>query len=206
MIIPENFFNARYIFTNAAVVDPMGFSLGGQGDIGMTAQDIAQELRIDFTTNFAFATSQLGSGWVFEGVTVTKTEAGSPEIGESLVPVVGSDPAPGAVAHTAILIRKNTGTGGRQHRGRMYWPPFHLPETSVGVGGEILSTLLVAQQTQLTNWHEDLVTHLIPPWLLHANLRDPITGEEIPDSAATPTPITSFTIQSRAATQRRRIR
>lgn len=206
MEIPENFFNARYTFTNADVVDPMGFSLGGQGDIGMDATEIADACADVFITNFLFATSQLLLGWVFTGVSVTKTAAGEPTIGEDLDAVVGSNPASGAVAHTAVLIKKNTGTGGRQHRGRMFWPPFNLTEANVGVGGAILSTFLTAQQTQLNAWHADLVTFLVPPWLLHANLRDPDTGLEIPDSAATPTPITSFTIQSRAATQRRRIR
>lgn len=194
MEIPEGFANVRYVFTNAAIQDPMGFTLGCQPLPGMDAEAVADAARVQWTTVFGYSPTVIISGWRFEGCMVTLTKAGQPTVGDSLVPVVGSLASPGAVAHTAVLVRKQTAAGGRKNRGRMYWPPFSLKEISVGVAGELESVFLAGLQDSMAVWHTGMVGDDIPPWLLHTSPAD------------TPTPITSFAVQGIAATQRRRIR
>jgi hypothetical protein len=109
-------------------------------------------------------------------------------------PLAGTAAATSAGPNTSYLVRKNTGFGGRTGRGRLYLPG--VTDTAYLEGGAILA----ATVTAVTNAFEALRTSLISvgivPTLLHA-----------PGSPVTlPRPITSFSCDSRAATQRRRLR
>lgn len=98
------------------------------------------------------------------------------------------------VPSAAILVKKETGIGGRQGQGRMFVPgvPGSTFDSSGLMSPGDLSGLQVAAEALLTFIGlEGLV-----PVLLHS--------EDSPIAA--PFPITAVTVQARAATQRRRLR
>lgn len=92
------------------------------------------------------------------------------------------------------LIRKNTAMGGRQGRGRIYWPG--VPLQDVDLGGVLESNLVTGQNSGWTEFFVESTTAQYPPVLLRAEA-SPIN---------TPEPITGFSCQSVVATQRRRQR
>lgn len=96
--------------------------------------------------------------------------------------------------NTAILIHKVTEQGGRAGRGRMYWPG--VPANLVSVAGILDSEYVSNENTDLANFLTELTEQDIPMVLLH--------GEGSPIS--TPTPVISLEIDSKVATQRRRLR
>lgn len=100
-------------------------------------------------------------------------------------------PASPAVAY---LVQKNTSFGGRSGRGRFYLPG--VTENNVDSGGVVDPTGRATIQSNLNDFYNLLSAGDVGPVLLH--------GAGAP--LAIPTPIDSFTIDSRVATQRRRQR
>lgn len=108
------------------------------------------------------------------------------------IPGLGNlDPAP---PNTALLVRKLTGFGGRQGTGRFYWPG--IADTQIDDGGNLGPATVADLQADFNSAHGYLVANALVPVLLH--------GADEPIQA--PMPITSFAVQSRVATQRRRLR
>jgi hypothetical protein len=194
MEIPEGYTNCRFIFTVTGVTDPMGMSLGVQGLPGRTALEIAGSMYDLWEDVFLATSASMLTGWTFVGVSATQTLAGVPVVREKIAPIDGTGPDKGLIVNSALLVRKNTAAGGRKNRGRMYVPPFNVEEDSVTVSGSFDSGFVTAQTGGWNALHIALVDDDIPPWLFHS------------DPADEPTPITSFTAQSVAATQRRRMR
>lgn len=96
--------------------------------------------------------------------------------------------------NTAILVKKQTGTPGRQGRGRLYWPV-------VGESfADNIGTLDGAVQSDLQNAFDAFLAALatagVDMQLLHT------AGEAITD----PSTVTALIVDSRVATQRRRLR
>lgn len=94
----------------------------------------------------------------------------------------------------AYLVHKVTDDGGRAGRGRMYWPG--VAEAGVDGAGNIDSSYLSAFQTDVSDLLAKLIADDIFPMVLHGD-GSPIT---------VPSEITAFTVDARAATQRRRLR
>lgn len=103
----------------------------------------------------------------------------------------GAQPANAEPPQVATLIQKRTALGGRKHRGRLYMP--WISEDNVNGGGVIDSLVLADLQTTANTWLADLEAALLPMVVLH-------------NDASVPTPVTSLTVSSRVATQRRRLR
>lgn len=96
--------------------------------------------------------------------------------------------------NAALLVKKRTGFGGRTGRGRMYIPAF--PEDAFGLGGEVNVTPLGVYQTRAADFLTDMAAAGMSCVVLHG-----------PDSPITiPTTITSLEVDSKLATQRRRLR
>lgn len=172
----------------------MGCSLGLQGDIGATAETIADEVYSAFVTTFVSSPAAIITGWTFEGVSVTRTTGGDPVNWEVLVPIVGTGGGESLTVNTAILVRKNTASGGRKQRGRMFVPPFNTNEGDVTAAGFLDGTYLASQNDGWADFLTSLAADDVFPWLLHT------------DPADAPTPITSLLVQPQVATQRRRMR
>lgn len=94
----------------------------------------------------------------------------------------------------ALLVRKVTAGGGRANRGRMFVPG--VVEANWDAGGELDAGDLAAYQGAFDALRGELIGLGVTPVVLHDEA-SPVTD---------PTPITSFEVQPRAATQRRRLR
>jgi len=111
-----------------------------------------------------------------------------------------SNPLGGTAGSTAVspavsmLIRKQTGFGGRTGRGRMYFPG--AGEPNVDAGGNVLSAHVAAWNSALEAMRSVLISLGLVPTLLHG------AGSPV----QVPMPITSFGTDNRVATQRRRLR
>lgn len=136
----------------------------------------------------------MSTDWTFLGVSVTEMDDTGPLIGEAFSSVVGTASVSPVPINSAVLIRKNTASGGRKNRGRMYIPPIRPTESNVDAMGNIESADVTAIQTRWDSFFTALneVAEL-PMVILHS-------------AADTPTVVTSLSVQSRLATQRRRMR
>lgn len=99
-----------------------------------------------------------------------------------------------AAPQAAFLIHKNTDDGGRAGRGRFFLPG--VPDATLNPSGTIVSANLSAMQTALETFRTNLIANDLIPVVLH-NVGSPLSS---------PSPITSFSADARAATQRRRMR
>lgn len=130
---------------------------------------------------------------------VTTRVAGDLYQGEDATPVVGTvaitattGPPPN---NTCFLIQKRALILGRRNRGRFYWPIMDLDRSKVNNLGNIDSTYATAAQTKWNTLRTYLeATTIKPPYILH-NV-----------SEVAPTHVTAFVFQTKAATQRRRMR
>lgn len=95
---------------------------------------------------------------------------------------------------TAFLIHKNTNQGGRAGRGRWYLPG--VAGSRVEPDGAVSSVVVTDLTTALASFRAACLAEDLNPVVLHG-----------PDSPLTlPTSITSFTVDAKVATQRRRLR
>jgi hypothetical protein len=194
MELPELFSNTRFIFANNVVADPMSFAIGSQSDPAMTTGQINSLMYSNFRDVFIATPASVLAGWRFVGTSTTRKIGGLPVVAERLESIIGTGAGDGLVCNTGLLVRKDTAAGGRKNRGRMFVPPFNLAESAVDVGGTVTASVVAGQQTGWNEFYTAIVAAEVPPWLLHS------------DPADSPTPISSFSVQSKAATQRRRIR
>lgn len=100
----------------------------------------------------------------------------------------------------ALLIRKNTGVGGRRSRGRLFVPGA-LSEGNVSNVGIITPFTLGEHQDRAGDWLAELASAVVAPatpmFLLHS------TGIS---ATIDPTEVTSLTVDGVISTQRRRLR
>ncbi len=99
--------------------------------------------------------------------------------------------------NTAYLIHKDTSFGGRRNKGRFYLPGVGEPE--VGITGVLTTAEVTRIQNALNNWFVGInaVVGVADVLILHS---DGITA------TPAPTVVTGFRIDTRVATQRRRLR
>lgn len=143
----------------------------------------------------ALSASTLMSNFVDDCAIVTIRAKNGPNadgpFSEISVNMPGGIASAGATPNVAALFKKNTDLGGRKGQGRCFWPG--VSEALVGSDGTLDSTLRAAIQTDANSLLSGLVSETLPMVLLH-------------NDATTPSPVIGFTIQSVAATQRRRLR
>jgi hypothetical protein len=132
--------------------------------------------------------------WQFLRVDTTEVDEGGEQTGSSGGVITGSISAASMTPQCAILITKNTALGGRRNRGRMYVPPIYPEEQSVDYNGTIGGTQRTNLQTRWDGVLSALAAASIPMVILHRS------------APFTPTEVTSLTVQSLIATQRRRLR
>lgn len=188
-IIPVGNGQANIRFTGPAAPRGSEVTLGLDLDLVATPAEVAELVAANWVTNCLVLQS---SNIVLEEVYV---KFGSNATGAAGIFTVGSAGSLGTGTVTpqvALLVRKNTGQGGRQGRGRMYVPG--LVETDVEPGGEVQGPDVQAWQDAMDAFYTQLVADDIPPLLLHST-------DTVPPYA-----ITSFTVDALTATQRRRLR
>lgn len=137
--------------------------------------------------------SAFSSSWTWNGVYVQKMTGAGIQSATVGSPVTGSATANTVPMNGAVLIRKGTNLGGRQNKGRMYWPPVAFNESIVSPAGIIASAELAAEQTKWTAFWNSLLTGDYPMVLFHSD-------------GSPSTIVNGLTLQNKLATQRRRLR
>lgn len=97
--------------------------------------------------------------------------------------------------NTAVLVRKNTGLGGRRNRGRMFLPGVTV--SFVAANGTITAANVTTLQTAVNLLHS-------PALFAASNVDAMALFHETPPT--TPTIVNSLDVQNLVATQRRRLR
>lgn len=188
MIIPDGYAQITHVFSGVAVpngaVVTHGIDLGARLDHQTQCDEIA----------LAWSSTVLGLQSTFITHDRTEMKLGPNSIGQTFISTRGF---PGLVSgdpyspNCAFLVRKVTSLGGRSGRGRMFVPG--LSESQVGSSGNLLGTALTGLQAELDDYYSALVTALADPVLFHT-------------ASSNPTPVNTFEVQGRLATQRGRLR
>lgn len=105
--------------------------------------------------------------------------------------------------NVACLVKKTTGLGGRENRGRMYLP-FFLPQGAVNENGTILSGSLASVQTAVHNFFFALSATPYTPCLAHRVYNTPHPPHYVTE-ITTGSSVTAMTAEPIIATQRRRL-
>jgi len=185
--IPAGFAHVLLGFTGSGTAFPMATTFG------IVTEDSVADILTD--VGDSIGTSNLPDLWhttiVLDTIKVKKGPNTTGPSGETSVSIDGTSGTPGASPNVAMLVRKVTNLGGRQGRGRMYFPPAH--EGAIGPDGGLDSGYLGGAQSILADWLDILEAGGNQMVLLHSD-----------DDA--PTIVTSLSMQSPVATQRRRQR
>lgn len=194
LVIPPGF--AQIVYRSALAGDPEEclWTLGTSMDGYLDGQDAADVTRFGFVS--AYSAGFILAGWTFLGTRVyVGQDGGPPTVWESTGPaVVGTNPGPGLPPNCAFLVQKRSALGGRRNRGRMYLPAgFGVGEDSVPITG----VMAEAQRADLNTRVTDAFTGAADRVIFH---------DELTPGGSTPTTITSFIVQARLATVRRRLR
>ena len=190
--IPTGFSQVNLKFTGVSVATGAEVTFGVDNGTDLAPEAIAaiviDALDVGGLVSLMVQDCDLTSVLVKNGPTATGPSA---EVGATLTGEFAGDGTP---PNTSVLARKNTAFGGRAGRGRMYWPG--LPDTKVSGTG-------LLDGTWLSNW-QDLMTAFL--FSLTSGDIDMVVLHGAGSPLSTPTPVTSIAVDSKVATQRRRLR
>lgn len=191
-VIPADYGQANLLFTGAAL--PLGaeVTFGFLNRLDKTADAIAADIVADFGP--VVSGTVISSGVQFSGVRVKLGPADIGPTAEVSASVNGGGAATTTSPNVSFLVHKQGNFGGRAGRGRMYLPG--VVEGSVDPNGELTSGAITGLQTLVSAFLAALESDDIPMYLLHG-ATSPLDG---------PTDVTSLAVDSRVATQRRRLR
>lgn len=202
--LPTGFYQATMLFTGTDIPRGAAIVFGGSHGAGSPSTAATAingafntHLKSVFNVAVSLAGTRVKFGPMDDGAFsyVTAGTAGT---------LVGAATPP----NVAYLIRKNTAFGGRQGTGRIYQPG--VTEPNVGVDGTVAGAHLTAMQTAWTGFLGGLNSVSLPMYLLHSygtyvalHHGDPVS---IDVDIRAPTEVTSLSVDSKVATQRRRLR
>lgn len=128
---------------------------------------------------------------------------GAPLIGLYSVPVPGGAGHLSCPVNCAVLVTKVTNFGGRTGKGRMY-APWVLEESEVDEAGVITPIGLTQYSGRFANFFDNLVTELVPMYLLHDDEMKGPDGEVL-DPIPDPYQVKTLAVSPIIGTQRRRL-
>lgn len=189
LVIPPGFAQAALRFRLSGdpevMITTCGISVAGNGQAEALALRNAFIASVD-NPNF-------NAGWTFIGTRLlVGQDGGPPTVVESPVNYIGTGPSNGLPNNCSYLVRKQTDRGGRQGRGRMYFPWILGSEGDVDQRGLIAGPLVGGLQAVI-----DFIFGEVNPFLLHDSTSP---GSAVPDA------VTAFIVDGQIATQRRRMR
>lgn len=165
-------------------------TFGVDPDVGLTsANDIANAVLDSIDTTWQ---SAISSAVDIGPVVASWNSGGGPVPGESDTALPGLAAVNSVPSNCALLVRKGTILSGRANRGRFYLP-WALEESDVDEIGIIDGTTRSDWQTLMNSFLTALTTNGVPMVVLHSG-------------AGTPAGVSSLTVGSVVATQRRRLR
>lgn len=193
LIIPPGFAQALLKFALAGDPEEMVITHGVA-----TGADVSGNMQGAITISEAFLTAfpanVISTSYVFKGTKLlVGQDGGPPAIYDEVRSVPGTAALANLPSNCAILVKKSTGLGGRRGRGRMFMPPMVLNEGAVDPNG-----LIDESNRAGINARWDTYLPLVDMVLFHDSLG---AGIEPP-----PTNVGSLMVDSRIATQRRRMR
>lgn len=194
-IIPVGFGVAAFHFAVPNKIDDLVATCGYTYETGQDPSGHARTIREDFTAvGSPFAPGRMNVGTRFLGVSTTEMGPTGPVVGSDMTSVQGTQSSTTTPPiNCAVLVKKNTGRGGRKGRGRMFLPCIMLDQTSVSTLGAITPAAVTSLELELNAALSLCVADEVPLQLLHA---DGSSGDGI----------ISFSVASVIATQRRRLR
>lgn len=188
MIIPPGYAHVTHVFEGANLPYGAVTTYGVENQLPTFAEAMANNLHDDFVTRIMPRLPTEVS------IVETRVKFGPNDTGAAAIYAdvdAGSSVGSVASSQVAWLVRKRSSLGGRQGRGRMYLPG--VRESEIGSNGAIASADVTAWDTALLNFLTDLEAAQTPMVILH-------------NDGLTPTPVTSLSMDSTIATQRRRLR
>lgn len=196
VIIPNGFGMATMRWSHTGRTNPFSVTCGFKQELELaTPQEIADEWYDAWIqTGGPCASGNMRDTFVFLGVDVFIQTDDGPTGGSSSGP-----PQPGTITigeelkvNTTMLVQKRTAFVGREQRGRMYVPALKLSSSTMTSLGTITSDAVAEIQGQFNLVFDQLSEGPAPMYLLHSKIGN------------TPDAITSLTMRSQGATQRRR--
>lgn len=187
IVIPDGFFQMTIGFDGptrsgqAATV--LGFTIGGEIDFAASA-DLVLAAWIEHVLPLQHQAFTLARARA-----VTETDAYEP----LLTPQAGSRSGELSPPNVAVLVRKQTSGRGRAAQGRLF-PPGLLNDGDVYDDGSVAPVRLGQIQTAMASFRIDPSAEGVNPFVLHN------------DGAVAPTSISQYIVQTKVATQRRRLR
>jgi len=192
MLIPLGYSQVNLIFTGVPV--PTGaqvtFGVDNQTD-DLSPSAIAAIVSAHYVTNLK---SYLDSNASLATIRVKNGPNDTGPAVDAAGPGAGSASNSSVAPNTATLIRKVTAFGGRSGSGRMYHPC--VDEAWIDEGGNLGGGTLTALQGAWDDFLADLDASNVPMVLLHNTT----------DVFASPTRVLGLEVQTKVATQRRRLR
>lgn len=180
-------------FNLAGDPEAMYCSLGVELAVGQAANQTATDNVLNAATASVrpVVSSDLTVG---PGHMIWGQDGGDLRIDGTASPLAGTGAAGAVPVNTGLLVRKLTASGGRRNRGRMTIPG--LPEGNVGGTGGLTTAFHATAVTAMNDLMADLIATSEVAALLLFHDTSPFT----------PTTITALEPQTKAATQRRRMR
>jgi hypothetical protein len=164
-----------------------------------TIDDFQANFNSHFATNFASEVTlppPTGRGGDGTNVPLLVVAAGAAAGGSNVDPM--------APPNVACLVRKRTSLGGRRNRGRTYFP-FNLRDADVSENGTIAGAEVAALQTEMTAFLAQLVTDNSPMVIENRTFNTPLPPHFVTNISGSAAQVTSYTVESIIATQRRRL-
>jgi hypothetical protein len=198
--IPDTMGLARLGFSVTGDAERMYITLGYHVLVGTDLaahQSAVTALEQDFFDNVVVGAAAMANIYTYHGCEATAAIAGDNVPVVAPRTVVGSSGANTAPPNNcAYLVKKLTAAPGRRNRGRCYVPPFALIDSEVDAVGTITPATVTVFQTRWTAFLTDsLAGGNYELMLLHSTS---LLGDA--------REITSFVVDNRIATQRRRLR
>jgi hypothetical protein len=189
VIIPVGYSHVVLGFTGAYVPRGAAVTFGVENVGAQAASDVALDVLASVTTSTIMG--NIADGVILSQVTVKNGPNDTGGFGEQSANIVGSASGAGYSPNTAYLLRKTTDLGGREGRGRLFWPGVN--ETDIDGTGTVAPARISALQTDCNAFLTALAANAVPMVLLH-------------NSATVPTDVIGLICEPKVATQRRRLR
>jgi len=193
VIVPVGFGVVRVLVGVNGSPDVDVMTIGYDGDVAEDPSVDASEVDVILrATGRPFATANFSSDYRYLGVECMRMTATGPITGVATQNILGTKSAQAAPPNVSVLIQKNTARGGRKGKGRMFTPFMFTSRTNIDAAGVISGSDVTTIQSLWASAFTALATSDVVPVLLHSD-------------GSTPDLITSITVKSLVATQRRRL-
>lgn len=185
-------------------------SLGFTSDLGNTAPDLtaaAEEFVTTWMAEFhGTGAASMTVPWELRGFRWSFRVADVVHEGEDTTTVVGTAVGDSPVVHTSLFVKKLTGLAGAANKGRMFLPLWAGEDADIGTDGSVDTALRDTFQGKFDDFLAAAGTGDFTLHVLHGMvLDDPGPPPVWIPPTAPPVQITSFAVQGKVATQRRRL-